>query len=103
MHELRGSFANASCAANLSSSERFASCSFARSAARFAAFVYSKAGHLETSIRMWEEIAESAEQPYMREMAERYLVKLRAQAALERAKGARSSGATEPEKRNDDI
>jgi tetratricopeptide (TPR) repeat protein len=62
-------------------------------AARFAAFVYSKAGHRETSIRMWEEIEREAEQPYMREMAKRYLVKLRAQAAMEKAKqGARSDG-----------
>ena len=58
-------------------------------AARFAAFVYSRAGHLETSIRMWEEIAEDADQPYMREMAERYLVKLRAKAAIEKAKKER--------------
>jgi len=44
---------------------------------RFAAFVYSTAGHQETSIKMWEEILASAEEPYMREMAERYLEKLR--------------------------
>jgi len=46
-------------------------------ARRFAAFVYAKAGHTETSIRMWEEVAEHAEEPYMRELAERYLEKLR--------------------------
>lgn len=44
---------------------------------RFAAFVYSKAGHDELSIRMWEELRETAEEPYMRELAERYLEKLR--------------------------
>jgi hypothetical protein len=44
---------------------------------RFAAFVYSKAGHDELSIRMWEELKESTEEPYMRELAERYLKKLR--------------------------
>ncbi|HEX6790168.1 MAG TPA: hypothetical protein VF247_02560 [Candidatus Krumholzibacteria bacterium] len=66
-------------------------------AARFAAFVYSRAGHLETSIRMWEEIAEDADQPYMREMAERYLVKLRAKAALEKAKKERAGEKEEPE------
>jgi hypothetical protein len=46
-------------------------------AGRFAAFVHSKAGHEETSIRMWEEIARESPQPYMREMAERYIAKLR--------------------------
>jgi hypothetical protein len=57
-------------------------------AARFAAFVYSRAGHLETSIRMWEEIERDADQPYMREMATRYLKKLRQQAALAKARGS---------------
>jgi hypothetical protein len=61
-------------------------------AARFAAFVYAKTGHLETSIRMWEEIEREAEQPYMREMATRYLQKLRHQAAIERARGAMDAG-----------
>ena len=46
-------------------------------ARRFAAFVHSKAGHEETSIRMWEELARDAEEPYVREMAERYIAKLR--------------------------
>jgi len=54
---------------------------------RFAAFVHSKAGHEETSIRMWEEIARQSEQPYMREMAKRYIEKLRA--------GDESHGTTE--------
>jgi hypothetical protein len=62
-------------------------------ASRFAAFVYSRAGHLETSIRMWEEIEREAEQPYMRQLAHHYLEKLRKEAALERAqKGAAESG-----------
>ncbi len=47
-------------------------------ARRFAAFVKAKAGHEETSIRMWEEIARNSDQPYMREMAKRYIEKLRA-------------------------
>jgi hypothetical protein len=76
-------------------------------AARFAAFVYSRAGHLETSIRMWEEIERDADQPYMREMASRYLVKLRHQAALEKAKQRAGAGpdstATTTGKKNDDI
>ena len=46
-------------------------------ARRFAAFVHSKAGHTETSIRMWEELAREAEEPYMRDVAERYIEKLR--------------------------
>ncbi len=54
-------------------------------AGRFAAFVYSKAGHLETSMRMWQEIAlDDNEQPYMRELARHYLQKLEREAARER-------------------
>ncbi len=49
-------------------------------AGRFAAFVHSKAGHQETSIRMWEEIARESDQPYMQEMAKRYIEKLRGEA-----------------------
>lgn len=68
---------------------------------RFAAFVHSKAGHEETSIRMWEEIAQNSDQPYMRELAKRYIEKLRA--------GAKVHGAEEPkqgaptQKHGDDI
>lgn len=46
-------------------------------ARRFAAFVHSKAGHAETSIRMWEELAATSEQPYMKEMARRYIEQIR--------------------------
>jgi len=46
-------------------------------ARRFAAFVHANAGHQETSIRMWEELARESDEPYMREMAERYIEKLR--------------------------
>lgn len=46
-------------------------------ARRFAAFVYSKGGHAETSIRMWEELAETSDQPYMKEMARRYIEQIR--------------------------
>ena len=56
-------------------------------AQRFAAFVHSKAGHLETSIRMWEEIAREAEQPYMRTLALRYAERLRREAAAQRRGG----------------
>jgi len=45
--------------------------------ARFAAFVHSKAGHDETSMRMWEEIARESDQPAMRDLAKRYIEKLR--------------------------
>jgi hypothetical protein len=46
-------------------------------AGRFAAFVYSKAGHTQTSIRMWQEIAnDESEQPYMRDLAKHYIQKL---------------------------
>jgi tetratricopeptide (TPR) repeat protein len=48
-------------------------------ARRFAAFVYSRAGHTETSIRMWQELMETTDEPYMREMARRYIEKLKAQ------------------------
>ena len=75
-------------------------------AARFAAFVYSRAGHLETSIRMWEEIERDADQPYMRDMARRYLIKLRHQAAVEKARGATGAASDSTragEEHDDDI
>jgi len=53
-------------------------------ARRFAAFVASKAGHVETSIRMWEELASTSKEPYMREMARRYIRELRTQGAIEK-------------------
>jgi hypothetical protein len=75
-------------------------------AARFAAFVYSRAGHTETSIRMWEEIERTADQPYMREMATRYLKKLRHEATRQKPRGSSAeadSSATSAEDGNDDI
>jgi len=47
-------------------------------AARFAAFVAAKAGYVETSIAMWEELARTSDNKYIRELAERYIAKLRA-------------------------
>lgn len=47
-------------------------------ASRFAAFVYSKAGHEKTAIRMWEEIRNNSDEPFMRELAQRYIEKLKA-------------------------
>ncbi len=46
-------------------------------AARFAAFVAARAGHVETSIAMWEELARTSDNPYIRELAERYIARLR--------------------------
>lgn len=46
-------------------------------ARRFAAWVYSKAGHRETSIRMWEELARDSDEPYMKELARRYIDRLK--------------------------
>lgn len=50
-------------------------------ARRFAAFVYLRAGHDELSIRMWEELKRTTDEPYMKELAERYLDKLRRERA----------------------
>jgi len=47
-------------------------------AARFAAFVAAKAGYVETSIAMWEELARTSDNKYIRELAERYIEKLKA-------------------------
>jgi tetratricopeptide (TPR) repeat protein len=59
-------------------------------AGRFAAFVYSKAGHTETSMRMWEEIArDDDEQPYMRDLAKHYLAKLKREAARQGSNNAK--------------
>ncbi len=46
-------------------------------AARFAAFVAGRAGHAETSIAMWEELARASDNRYIRELAGRYIEKLR--------------------------
>ena len=46
-------------------------------AKRFAAFVYSKAGETESSIRLWEAYREYTDNPYLREMADRYIERLR--------------------------
>jgi tetratricopeptide (TPR) repeat protein len=50
-------------------------------ARRFAAFIYSRSGHAQNSLRMWQELLESTDEPYMRELAERYIAKLRARQA----------------------
>lgn len=52
-------------------------------ARRFAAFVYSEAGHTTNSLRMWQQLLEETDEPYMRELAERYIKRLRVRQALE--------------------
>lgn len=71
-------------------------------ARRFAAFVHSKAGHEETSIRMWEEIAQHSDQPYMRELAKRYIEKLRAGETMHGLEEPKQSAPTS-EKHGHDI
>ncbi|HET6462409.1 MAG TPA: hypothetical protein VFH33_01305 [Candidatus Krumholzibacteria bacterium] len=74
-------------------------------AGRFAAFVYSRAGHLETSMRMWQDIArDDNEQPYMRELARHYLQKLERETARKNASTPATPQKATPvsgEKRND--
>jgi len=66
-------------------------------AGRFAAFVYSKAGHLQTSIRMWEEIEQDPdEQPYLRDLAKHYVQKLQRQAAQQGGKDPVNKEKTRP-------
>jgi tetratricopeptide (TPR) repeat protein len=47
-------------------------------AARFAAFVAGKAGYVETSIALWEELGRTTDNKYLRELADRYIAKLKA-------------------------
>jgi hypothetical protein len=54
-------------------------------AGRFAAFVYSKAGDSGSSIRMWEEYKEHADDPFLKELAERYIEKLNRESAGKKA------------------
>ena len=54
-------------------------------AGRFAAFVYSKAGDSGSSIRMWEEYKEHADDPFLKELAERYIEKLNEESAGKKA------------------
>lgn len=50
---------------------------------RFAAFVAAKAGHTETSIAMWEDLAETSENPHIRELARRYIDNLKSRSEQE--------------------
>ncbi len=44
---------------------------------RFAAFLYDKAGHNETSIKMWEELKTQSDEQYLKDLADRYIQKLK--------------------------
>ena len=46
---------------------------------RFAAFVAARAGHVQTSIVMWEELSRTSDNPYIRELAREYIEKLEKQ------------------------
>jgi len=52
-------------------------------ARRFAAFVYASEGHTRNSLRMWEQLLEETDEPFMRAMAERYVQRLRAKLEVE--------------------
>lgn len=52
---------------------------------RFAAFVYSKAGYGESSIRIWEEYKERTDDPFLKELADRYIEKIRQSMTTEKA------------------
>lgn len=58
-------------------------------AKRFAAFAAGKSGHAQTSIRMWEELERTTDQPYMKEMARRYIEELRKNGRIEGDERAR--------------
>jgi hypothetical protein len=53
-------------------------------AKRFAAFAAKRSGDLEVSLRMWEELARTSDNPDIRMIAERYIEKLKIQ--IEEAK-----------------
>jgi hypothetical protein len=46
-------------------------------ARRFAAFVYQRAGEEDSAIRLWQAYKEYTDDPYLKEMADRYLEKLK--------------------------
>jgi hypothetical protein len=53
-------------------------------AKRFAAVVYSKAGRYSTSMRMWEEYRDNTDDPILKDLATRYLEKLKARQKAEK-------------------
>jgi tetratricopeptide (TPR) repeat protein len=54
-------------------------------AERFAAFVYSRAGDSDSSIRLWEEYRDHTEDPFLKELADGYLQKLKSETAGKKA------------------
>jgi len=46
-------------------------------ARRFAAFVYTRAGEKDSSIRLWEAYMEYTDSPYLKELAQRYIERLK--------------------------
>lgn len=56
-------------------------------ARRFAAFVYSRAGESGSSIRLWEAYKEYTDNAYLKELADRYIQKLRVEQATKGAQG----------------
>ena len=48
-------------------------------AIRFAAFVYSKAGMANSSLKLWEEYRDYTDNPFLKELATRYIDKLKAE------------------------
>jgi hypothetical protein len=56
-------------------------------ARRFAAFVYSRGGESDSSIRLWEAYKEYTDNAYLKELADRYIQKLRGEQAIKEAQG----------------
>jgi tetratricopeptide (TPR) repeat protein len=48
---------------------------------RFAAYVYSRVGHADSAITLWEQYMEYTENPFLKELARRYVEKLKAERA----------------------
>ena len=48
-------------------------------AARFAAEAAKKGGNIEASISLWRELADSSDNMYIRELAEKYIARLEAE------------------------
>ncbi len=55
---------------------------------RFAAFVEEKAGHAETALELWSEIARATDNTFIKQMAEERMEKLREQLRKERSAAA---------------
>lgn len=59
---------------------------------RFAAFVEERAGHTETALQLWEEVAAASQNKYIKEIAEEKMAKLKVE--LERETRGSGQGAT---------